>query len=643
MMSTTRKLFLGLPVLALLCGSAMAFINPNFTPIDLVKQSDVIVAVEVKSVDKAGLATVTVVGKEIKGEFKDKEFKVDLMAGVVEADGKAVMQRINDGAKQGVLFVGMFRETDGQAEGEAKGFLHLGGQWEVLSRNKDNTGWDLDKTEDHMLGTWSGGTDMLLRVVDYVQHDPDPTVPVRESIEWGKELQIAKLEGKIVATTAVDLSGQGKIDLFIAAEKGDRLFHWNGKAFEDVTAKAGLTSKSLAFAWGDFGGSGRQDLASWDGKGLTIFTQGKDGTFSGKAVSAGEALKGGCLGLTTFDNGNKGRAALLVSTKASPVVVTMAADSSVAAKPLVAGELPSKDLGEAAECLVADLDGDGLPDIMQMFTGGGLFYKGTKPGEFAAPVKVAVGVGEGRHGMCLGDWEASGRLDIFTCCEGRNHLWHNMGGGKFVEAIDKSGSVAYIAKPGGTFAQEAAFNGDGRQGLLVLYSVGMAPQLFFNRGFRSFGLSRGLEKQLKSDLPATDAGEQAGCLADFRNEGAMGEVLALVNGEVWFFPQNLEEKAMGVTAALSPTSPNAGPVMVWVAKGTAKDNRPFGAAAIRVGDRGVFYGLKEAGPAVVKWQFPGGEVQQKEVIIEGKVIRVLIDKESAKQSEKPTEKASEKK
>ncbi len=625
-MSMIRKLVVSVALVALVCSSAWAFINPNFTPIDLVKQSDVIVTVEIKNVDKDGLVTATVT-KVIQGKFEDKEIKIDLMAGVAEADGKAVIDRINDGNKVGVLFVGAFHEGgDGGAAGgnEAKGFLHLAGMWEILSKGKGN-GWDMEKTDDHMLGTWSGGTDMLLRVIDYVRSDPEATVPVREGMEWGKEIQVGKIEGKIYATAGIDLEGKGKADLFVAAEKGDHLFRWNGKAFEDISEKVGLKSKSQQFAWGDFYGEGRPVLASWDGKALAIFRTGKDGT----AVGTVSSISGSCLGLTTFDGGNKGRATLLVSTNGWPVVISTASDGNLQTKPLATGEFPGKDLGAAGESVVADLDGDAVPDVMQFFSRGALFYKGTKPGEFAAPVKMGVGLGEGRHGVCVGDWEASGLLDIFTCAENRNHLWHNMGGGKFAEEIGKSGSVSYIAKPGATFCQTVAFNGDGRQGLLMVYGNGMGPQVYFNRGFRSFGLCRSLEKQL-SVLKQADAGEQAGCLGDFSGEGALGQALALVNGEIWFFPQKIEETARGVVVSLSPASPNAGPVMVWV----ARDKRSFGVAPLRVGEPGLLYSLIEAGPVTVKWQFPGGEVQQKEVTVKDKVVRVVIDKVAAKAAEK---------
>ena len=49
------------------------------------------------------------------------------------------------------------------------------------------------------MGTWSGGTDMLARVVDYVLNDPDPRLPtVRRPLTWRrKESQLGKIDGKV--------------------------------------------------------------------------------------------------------------------------------------------------------------------------------------------------------------------------------------------------------------------------------------------------------------------------------------------------------------------------------------------------------------------------------------------------------------
>ena len=88
-MTTIVRHFPRLAFLGLLWMSSTAMINPNFTPVDLVRQSDVIITLEFKNVELAkdkegrnvGWAVATV-QKVLKGKFEDKEVKIDLMAGI---------------------------------------------------------------------------------------------------------------------------------------------------------------------------------------------------------------------------------------------------------------------------------------------------------------------------------------------------------------------------------------------------------------------------------------------------------------------------------------------------------------------------------------------------------------------------------
>ena len=93
--------------------TARAFINPNFTPKDLEKDSELILLLELKNPDEAGKAVATV-KKVLKGDCKDKEVTFDLlaMAEPVQAQGKEVMATIAGGDRQALLFAGKF-----QAEG----------------------------------------------------------------------------------------------------------------------------------------------------------------------------------------------------------------------------------------------------------------------------------------------------------------------------------------------------------------------------------------------------------------------------------------------------------------------------------------------------------------------------------------------
>jgi hypothetical protein len=70
-------------------------------------------------------------------------------------------------------------------------------------------------------------------------------------------------------------------------------------------------------------------------------------------------------------------------------------------------------------------------------------------------------------------------------------------------------------------------------------------------------------------------------------------------------------------------SPYAGPVVV-----TAFDQnkRPLGGWTVSAGEPGAFFGLTEMGPLTLKWRWPAGQAQEKEAIVEGKAIRLILDK-----------------
>ncbi|MHB1036218.1 MAG: FG-GAP repeat domain-containing protein [Pirellulales bacterium] len=616
-----------LAILAMLAFSAIAraYINPNFTPKDLEKDSELILLLELKNADETGKAVASV-KKVLKGDGKDKEVIFDLlaMAEPVQMQGKEVMATIAAGNREAILFAGRFRAegTGLEGGGERVGLLHNGGRWCVMSQADDGI-WEMDKIDEKMLGTFSGGTNMLARCMSYLMADPNAEVPVEEKVDWAGKIQIGKTNRKINMVTAVDLAGDGKLAAFLASDAGDVVKRWNGKTMEDVTSKLTLRSRSLVFAWGDFNRDGKIDLASWDGKELSIHRQTPDGTFAAATVKAGDAFKGGCPSLSVLDVGQNGKPGLLVGTNASPVVLTLKADGSAQCTPLVTGNFP-KDLGAAGRCVVADFDGDSFPDVVQLFSEGGLFYKGKAPGAFAPPVKNQVGFGKPRYSACLGDYDHDGLPDILVVSQdGVPSLHQNLGGGKFANVLSNSGSFGYISKSGGTSCQTIDINNDGRQDIFVTYGTGLAPQIFFNRGFRCFGLARKMDAQLQGLVPQAAQGQQAGFVADFTGHNAMDMFLVLANGELWLLPRRVEETALGVVATLSTKSPCAGPVVV-----TAFDQnkRPLGGWTVCAGEPGALFGMSEPGPLTLKWRLPGAQVREKEVVIEDKAKRLLLDK-----------------
>jgi hypothetical protein len=457
------------------------------------------------------------------------------------------------------------------------------------------------------MGTFSGGTDKAIEALRYFKADPEPELPVDSGVAWNAEIRAGQVGGRVTGMAAVDLAGDGSSQLFIASESGDRLRVWNGQGFDDHTARRGLAGTSLRFAFGDFTGDGRADLASWNGTKLVVFGQNADGVFAALPIDAGDAVRD-CLGLAAIDAG-AGRASLLISTAAAPLLATVHANEAWTIVPLPAGA--TEGAGEAAACLAADLDGDGIVDILRLFSDGSLFYRGQAPGRFADPVPCAAGKGRGRYAAGLGDFDHNGLPDIFTVAEDGNRLWQNEGGGRFNQQIDLSGEVPYIAKPEGIACAVADFNNDGRQDLFIAYA-GLLPHLFFNRGFRSFGHARDVDLGVQNLLPKAMEGQQAGGLGDFNGDGAIDMALVLQDGEVWVFPRHVEDRALSVTAFLPAGGPTAGPVTV-----TAKRfDRSLGAMVVSPGGAGALFGVRVPGPIEIAWRFPGGEVRTAEVILD---------------------------
>ena len=201
------------------------------------------------------------------------------------------------------------------------------------------------------------------------------------------------------------------------------------------------------------------------------------------------------LGMTALGIDNDGGIGLLLTLPAGPVLLrkndvgkwvaerldlNVAQPPSAVIRPPEAGEIgpkagrstpdtgvpqsrPEDELKHPAPCVVADLDGDGLPDVLAPFANGSLLYRGTGIGRFARPVRCAIFT-DGEHGRAtVGDFDQDGLLDVFTVpaeatvvndvtiqASGGPRLWQNLGGGRFEDRIGLSGEIAYITKPDAT-------------------------------------------------------------------------------------------------------------------------------------------------------------------------------------------------
>lgn len=609
-------------ILAVSAGSLHALINPRFTPVHMVRQSQAIL--ELRFRPKVRGDRVTALVKQVlKGQAEGKTIEIDLTATAYPDRARFVEKRLKDcGDRPALMFIGEWPAEPGEEWAAAMGrpppqgrkaFVHFDGIWLVLF--EEEAGWGFDEVSQPLIATWNGGTDMLLRGVTYILKDPaGADMPVRTGVVWAGTVEFARVPGKVSLVLPVDLKLDGTLTLFVASDEGDRLFTLAGKTARDVTAAHGLRSRSLAAAWGDFNGDGLLDLASWDGKTLTLHLQGQDGTFS---PSAGGNVPE-CIGLTAASVGADGKAGLVVATKGVPLQLVPGAGA--VPTPLADGKWPGKNFGQPGPCLAADFDGDALPDVLQVLARRSLLYRGTGVGTFAPPVACTVALGRGRGGASSGDWDGDGLLDVFTAAEDGCRIWQNLGAGRFAESIKLSGEVGYIAQSGAVEGHTGDLNNDGRQDILILYAA-IAPQVFFNRGFRSFGYSLSLDIERSNLLPPALKGQQAGCLADFTGDGAQDVAMVLNDGQVVLLVRAPTGADLCARAILPGKSGFVGPVTV----GGSTEDRLLGAWNVRPGGPGAFFARPEAGPVTIRWRFPGQNPQSREVILEQRPVTVVLE------------------
>jgi hypothetical protein len=584
-------------------GVAQAMIDTEFTPIELVQQSEAIVLVEFAKPKDDGEAVAKVV-EAYKGKAPAKEIKFFLMAGQQGENpkGKRIISDVSGPHKQALLFLGEFDKfRPPHATDEPMALLHVGKEWVVLLGYQDEEDpnapieWDMADTSNPLLAVFSGSDPMLRRAVKYILNNKDAKVPTTSEVHWAKKVQLGKVDVKVNGVTGLRL-GEANL-VFLSSADGDRLITLADGKGTDVTAEYNLTSKSLASEWADFDGNDGLDLLSWDGKGLKLFAT-KDGKFTeGEALPA-EGLKDVQNIALVAKTGSNCLA--VIGTPTGPMLFDGKTGIAAMAKPEKFDEL-----GKGGKVLAADFDADGVNDILAVYEKGSVFYKGVEGewGKFAAPQLGNVARGEGRGTAIVGDYDMDGLFDLFVTAEDRNRLYHNVGEGKFDEMLALSGEIEYIAKRGGIEAITGDINNDGRQDIFIAYS-GFAPHVFFNRGFFSFGHAHGLDVADNRLIEGAQNGQQGGTLTDLNGDGALDMVVVLTDGSVWMLPRQVEDDT---ALAIKVTSPTVQRVTA------ANESRQFGAFKALPG-RPALVGVREAQPVTVSWKKPGQDKPETKLI-----------------------------
>jgi hypothetical protein len=594
---------LSLFLLLLVSGVTWAIINPRFTPVHLVNEADVIVAGPLEATDNPMQWKLSA-ANQLKG--KSPASSLVSLANCEKDHVEQIQQTFKDHRGPALLFFG-------SKDGEKRAYLHVLGQWLKVQPGKKE-GWDVLGPSPDMVGTYAGGTDMLVRMSQYILRDSDADVPVTVGVRWAGQAKVGKAPATIAGMAAVDFGKVGKVHLFVGSPDGDQLYQPKGEdGFEDVTAAAGIETKSRRFAWVDVDGDGLAELITWDGDKLSVRTAGKDGKFHAAGAGLTLALDD-CLGLAPCST--DGRPGILASTSRTPLLLTI--DGTAAWKKT---DLPAaaEDLGQPSACVVADLDNDGYPDVLQPGERSGALWKG-KAGGFEKPVRVPVASGGGPAVAVVADFHQTGMLDVFLAGQDRNTLWQNEGKCKFTEVFRYGGSISYKCPAGANDAQAVDLNHDGRLDLCLVYD--QADLLYhFNRGFRSFGEEGELRLPGTQTAPGQPRlGQKALVAADFNGDGSVDLAVALTNGDlVCYFNDKLA--VPGVRLRLPQGT--AGPVTAscWIG-----DECAICAGSLPVAGHSpaTYLSTRVPGACKIRYRLPGGAEQVRSVTVEDGAREVVL-------------------
>jgi hypothetical protein len=226
--------------------------------------------------------------------------------------------------------------------------------------------------------------------------------------------------GAIGTLLATDLNGDGKLDLVAAADSTPNItvMFGDGTGHFSIASQIALGGFSLGAASGDFNEDGHADLAITDYGSNANLARMYLGDATGK-FAAGTPAGGGSgpYSIAAADFDKDGHIDLVIADFNFGTLMTMP-ETSIVLFGDGKGNFPRSMVltsgSQSNGVAVADIDGDGWPDIVMMNAGNDDFYVyiNDRKGSFLAP--YGFGVGAAPMNFVMGDVDGDGRPDVIS-------------------------------------------------------------------------------------------------------------------------------------------------------------------------------------------------------------------------------------
>ncbi len=489
-------------------GSAEAFINPGFTPADLVKRSDAALVGTIKPAEADAYQVSDLAA--IKGNLP-KQIRITTRTLSTE-DREKLAEMVGKSARC-VLFRGKGER------GENVGYCFVGGAW--FMAKPDAKAWQITRHNDNMVGTYSGGASNLHRMVTHLHANPEATVRSNVGTSWYRTIEVGKTgTPSTLALVRLTYQGQSRPHVYVGAKGGDRLFAIaSHKKFSDVSSQYGLTEANVSrlAAVTDIDRDGDDDLITWDGQTIHLHKQ-RDGKFTPTTKPIHKQQNVRSLHPLVID----GRTAILIASAGEPRLL-MQTEGRWTLTPMPAG-VPVE--GQAGPLVVVDINRDGLPDVIQLATAGGRMWIGQKDG-FAPAVRINA-ISQPNATVTIADLNADRNLDLYVNDPTQHRLWEYQKNGTFRNTIAGSGWLSKKAALGASVVVATDLNHDGWPDLAIL-PRDKPFQYHFNRGFGVFAE----EGELKLTGVPDEIPVVLSRATDFNGDGAADLVVVLNDGRIF--------------------------------------------------------------------------------------------------------------